>query len=67
MNEETGETSTRYEYDFNEWTADDVDQDAIQKDPASYLDYTPASEPTLTEQVEQNTANIEYLTMMMEG
>ncbi len=74
VNEETGELTgemvTSYEYDFNEWTADDVDTDAINAitaDPAAYLNYTPAVEPTLSEKVDQNTADIEYLTMMMEG
>lgn len=73
---ETGEvTGTEYVYDFNEWSENDPDREAIEADPESYLDYAPTPAPTpvppvppipydVVEQVAQNTANIEYIACM---
>ena len=70
---ETGEvTGEEYAYDFNEWHEKNPDIQAIEADPESYLDYQPAPAPQpeppvpydVRDQVEINTANIEYLAMM---
>lgn len=69
---ETGETSEEYVYDFNEWHEAHPDIEAIEADPESYLDYQPEPEPKpqppipsdIRDQVEINTANIEYIAMM---
>lgn len=74
---ESGEVQgIEYVYDFNEWhePTESVDQEAIEADPEAYLDYVPAPAPVpptpvpfdVRDQVETNTANIDYIAMMMD-
>lgn len=68
-NPETGESEQGYLYDFCEWTApeEDVDADAIKKDPAAYLDYTPTPELTDAEKIDKALANSELAVILAGG
>lgn len=68
-----GETHTEYEYDFNEWSEESPDIDAIKANPEKYLDYRPPKEITdkekiasLETQLLQTQAALQDL-IMMEG
>lgn len=68
-----GNSHVEYEYDFNEWTEENPDTDAISKNPDKYIDYQPPKELTDTEkiaslesQLEQTQAALQDL-IMMEG
>lgn len=50
---EEGQKRTAYAYDFNEWTEEDVDQDAITAAPDDYIDYQPEKELTTEEKAEK--------------
>lgn len=68
-----GESHTEYEYDFNEWSEESPDVDAIKANPEKYLDYRPPKEITdkekiasLETQLLQTQAALQDL-IMMEG
>ena len=67
--QETGEVEAGYMYDYNEWVApeEDVDADAIKKDPAAYLDYTPTPELTDAEKADKALAISELAVILAGG
>ena len=62
---EYGDACTEYVYDFNEFTdsADNVDIDAIKSNPANYIDYQPAAEPTAEERLAELEQAMQDLTL----
>lgn len=68
-----GESHIEYEYDFNEWSEESPDIDAIKAKPEKYLNYRPPREKTdkekiasLETQLLQTQAALQDL-IMMEG
>lgn len=58
-NQETGEVETGYSYDYNEWSAENVDIDAVKANPSKYIDYAPSPEPTKEDKIEQRISDLE--------
>lgn len=68
-----GNSHVEYEYDFNEWSEESPDIDAIKANPEKYLDYRPPKEKTDKEKIAsleiqllQTQAALQDL-IMMEG
>jgi hypothetical protein len=68
-----GESHAEYEYDFNEWSEESPDIDAIKASPEKYLGYRPPKEKTDEEKIAsqeiqllQTQAALQDL-IMMEG
>ena len=60
-NPETGEVETGYSYDYNEWSAENVDIDAVKKNPSKYIDYIPGPEPTEEDKLKQRISDLEEM------
>lgn len=50
--QEDGTKVNEYVYDFNEFTEENPDIDAIKANPENYLDYSPAKAATAEERIE---------------
>ena len=60
-NPETGTVEVGYVYDFNEWTAENVNVNAVKKDPESYINYIPGPEPSEEDRLDQRISDLEEM------
>ena len=66
--DEQGTETKQYQYDLYSLICADakIDLAAVKADPKNYLDFEPDADPTVQTQVNKNTGDIAYISMMTE-